>query len=255
MPSLVSFCMEILGIDVGGSGIKGAVVDTEKGELVTDRYRIPTPQPPKPAAMIETIEAIITHFDWHGPVGCGFPAAVKDEIIKTASNIDDTWIGLNASAQIEKKTGCPTHLLNDVDAAGFAEVEFGAGMGCHGTIVVAAFGTGIGTAIFHNHQLVPNTELGHLPMHGGPAEHYAANSIRENEGLSWKQWGKRVNEYLQLVEKLLWPDLIIIGGGVSKDFNEFKKFIDVEAKVVPAESRNHAGIIGAAMAVHSYQKK
>ncbi len=247
--------MEILGIDVGGSGIKGAVVDTVKGELITDRYRIPTPQPPKPEAMIETIEAIITHFDWQGPVGCGFPAAVKNEIIKTASNIDDAWIGLNASARIEKKTGCPTHLLNDVDAAGFAEIEFGAGKDCQGTIVMAAFGTGIGTAIFNNHQLVPNTELGHLPMRGGPAEHYAANSIRENEGLSWKEWGLRVNEYLQLVEMLLWPDLIIIGGGVSKDFHEFEPFIDIEAEVVPAESRNHAGIIGAALSVRSLQKK
>jgi len=255
MPSLVSSYMEILGIDVGGSGIKGAVVDTEKGELITDRYRIPTPQPPKPEPMIETIEAIITHFDWNGPVGCGFPAAVKNGIIKTASNIDDSWIGLNASTRIEKKTGCSIHLLNDVDAAGFAEVEFGAGQDCHGTIVMAAFGTGIGTAIFHNHQLVPNTELGHLTMYGGPAEHYAANSIREQEDLSWEQWGLRVNEYLQLVEKLFWPDLIIIGGGVSTDFNKFKSFIDIEAKVVPAESRNHAGIIGAALAVHSLQKK
>lgn len=247
--------MKILGIDVGGSGIKGAVVDTEKGKLLTDRYRIPTPQPPKPGGMIETIEAIITHFDWHGSVGCGFPAAVKNEIIKTASNIDDAWIGLNASARIEKKTGCSTHLLNDVDAAGFAEVDFGAGKDCQGTVVVAAFGTGIGTAIFHNHQLVPNTELGHLPMYGGPAEDYAANSIRENEELSWEQWGHRVNEYLQLVEKLLWPDLIIIGGGVSKKFNQFEPYIDVESKIVPAESRNHAGIIGAALAVHSLQKK
>jgi polyphosphate glucokinase len=247
--------MKILGIDVGGSGIKGAVVDTEKGKLLTDRYRIPTPQPPKPGGMIETIEAIITHFDWHGSVGCGFPAAVKNEIIKTASNIDDAWIGLNASARIEKKTGCSTHLLNDVDAAGFAEVDFGAGKDCQGTVVVAAFGTGIGTAIFHNHQLVPNTELGHLPMYGGPAEDYAANSIRENEELSWEQWGHRVNEYLQLVEKLLWPDLIIIGGGVSKKFNQFEPYIDVESKIVPAESRNHAGIIGAALAVHSLLKK
>lgn len=247
--------MDILGIDVGGSGIKGAIVDTEKGELKTDRHRIPTPQPPTPVAMIETIETIIRHFDWHGSVGCGFPAAVKNEIIKTASNIDDAWIGLNASDRIEKKTGCPTHLLNDVDAAGFAEVEFGAGKNCHGTVVVVAFGTGIGTAIFRNHQLVPNTELGHLPMHGGPAEHYAANSIRENEGLSWEEWGGRVNEYLQLVEKLLWPDLIIVGGGVSKDFNKFAPFIDLETNIVSAESRNHAGIIGAALATHSYQKK
>lgn len=246
--------MEILGIDVGGSGIKGGVVDTEKGELITERYRIPTPQPPKPGPMIETIEAIINHFDWQGPVGCGFPAAVKNEIVKTASNIDDSWIGINAAARIEKKTGCPTHLVNDVDAAGFAETEFGAGKDCLGTIFMAAFGTGIGTAVFHNHQLVPNTELGHVPMHGMAAEHYAANSIRENEGLSWELWGGRVNEYLQLIEALFWPDLIIVGGGVSKDFHEFERYIDLESKVMPAESLNHAGIIGAALAFQSVQK-
>ena len=247
--------MEILGIDVGGSGIKGAIVDTNKGELITERYRIPTPNPATPNAVIETIEAIITNFDWHGPVGCGFPAAVKNEIVKTASNIDDSWIGVNASARIEKKTGCQTHLLNDVDAAGFAEAEFGAGKDRYGTIFMAAFGTGIGTALFHNQQLVPNTELGHIPMHGNVAEIYAANSVRENEELSWETWGKRVNEYLQLIESLLWPDLIIIGGGVSKKFNEYKSFIDVESEIVPAESRNHAGIIGAALSVHSSQTK
>lgn len=246
--------MEILGIDVGGSGIKGAVVDTRQGELITDRYRIPTPQPPKPDPMLETIEAIITHFNWQGPVGCGFPAAVKDEIVKTASNIDDSWVGVNASASIERRTGCPTHLLNDVDAAGFAEAEFGAGKDRYGTLFMAAFGTGIGTALFHNQQLVPNTELGHIPMHGMAAEDYAANSIRENEGLSWEQWGGRVNEYLQLIEALFWPDLIIIGGGVSKSFNKFESYIDTEAKILPAESRNHAGIIGAALAVQSFRK-
>ena len=247
--------MKILGIDVGGSGIKGSIVDTNKGELITERYRIPTPNPATPNAVIETIEAIITNFDWHGPVGCGFPAAVKNEIVKTASNIDDSWIGVNASARIEKKTGCQTHLLNDVDAAGFAEAEFGAGKDRYGTIFMAAFGTGIGTALFHNQQLVPNTELGHIPMHGNVAEIYAANSVRENEELSWETWGKRVNEYLQLIESLLWPDLIIIGGGVSKKFNEYKSFIDVESEIVPAESRNHAGIIGAALSVHSSQTK
>ena len=245
--------MEILGIDVGGSGIKGAIVDTQKGELITDRYRIPTPKPATPSAVIETIELIIRHFDWHGPVGCGFPAAVKNEIVKTASNIDDSWIGVNASAQIEKETGCPTHLLNDVDAAGFAELEFGAGERRYGTVFMAAFGTGIGTAVFHNQQLVPNTELGHLPMHGGPAEHYAANSIRKKEDLSWKKWGRRVNEYLQLVEALFWPDLIIFGGGVSKKFKKIKPHLDLQTDIVPAESRNHAGIIGAALAMSKMQ--
>jgi polyphosphate glucokinase len=246
--------METLGIDVGGSGIKGAVVDIKAGELVTDRYRISTPKPATPQAVIETIEAIIRHFDWHGPVGCGFPAAVKDEIVKTASNIDNSWIGVNASAQIENETGCPTHLVNDVDAAGFAEAEFGAGQNRYGTIFMAAFGTGIGTAVFHNQQLVPNTELGHIPMHSGVAEDYAANSIRENEDLSWKEWGGRVNEYLQLIQFLFWPDIIIVGGGVSKKFKKFKPYLDLDTEVVPAESRNHAGIIGAALAASAKQR-
>lgn len=240
--------MEILGIDVGGSGIKGGIVDTQKGELITERYRIDTPKPAVPSSMIETIEAIIRNFDWQGSVGCGFPAAVKNEIIKTASNIDNSWIGVNASARIEEETGCPTHLVNDVDAAGYAEVEFGAGKDRYGTIFMAAFGTGIGTAVFHNQQLVPNTELGHIPMHGMAAEEYAANSIREQNDLSWEEWGGRVNEYLQLIEALFWPDIIIIGGGVSKDFHEFKAYLDLDTEVVPAESRNHAGIIGAALA-------
>lgn len=240
--------MEILGIDVGGSGIKGAIVDTKKGELITERFRIPTPKPATPAAVIETIEAIIHKFEWQGPVGCGFPAAVKNEIVKTASNIDSSWIGVNASAQIEKKTGCPTHLVNDVDAAGCAEAEFGAGQERFGTIFMAAFGTGIGTAIFHNQQLVPNTELGHVPMHGMAAEDYAANSVREKNDLSWEEWGGRVNEYLQLIEALFWPDLYIIGGGVSKDFGEYERYLSLDTEIVPAESRNHAGIIGAAIA-------
>lgn len=246
--------MEILGIDVGGSGIKGGIVDTQKGELITERYRIPTPKPATQPAVIETIEAIIRYFDWHGAVGCGFPAAVKDEIVKTASKIDNSWIGVNASAQIEKETGCPTHLVNDADAAGFAEVEFGAGKDRCGTIFMAAFGTGIGTAVFHNQQLIPNTELGHIQMHGMEAEDYAANSIRVINNLNWEEWGGRVNEYLQLIEALFWPDIIIIGGGVSKSFNKFKAYLDLETEVVPAESRNHAGIIGAALAASAKQR-
>lgn len=246
--------MEILGIDVGGSGIKGAIVDTKAGELITERYRIPTPQPATPPSVIETMEAIIRNFDWHGTVGCGFPAAVKDEIVKTASNIDNSWIGINASAKIEKVTGCTTYLVNDVDAAGYAEVAFGAGKDRKGTIFLAAFGTGIGTAVYHNQQLVPNTEMGHITMHGIAAEDYAANSVRKRNNLDWEEWGGRVNEYLQLIESLFWPDIIIIGGGVSKYFKEFSPFFDLDTEVVPAENRNHAGIIGAALAASAKQR-
>ena len=246
--------MKILGIDVGGSGIKGAIVDTKKGKLITERHRIPTPKPATPPAMIKTIEAIIDHFDWDGTVGCGFPAVVKNEIVKTASNIDKSWIGINASEQIEKETGCLTHLVNDVDAAGCAEVTFGAGKNRYGTIFMAAFGTGIGTAVFHNQHLVPNTELGHIPLHNMPAEDYAANSVRKKYNLSWEEWGSRVNEYLQLIEFLFWPDAIIIGGGVSKTFSEFKPYLHLDTDVLPAKNRNHAGIIGAALAASSKRK-
>ena len=240
--------MEILGIDVGGSGIKGAIVDTEQGILLTDRQRIPTPQPATPNAVISTITEIIQYFSWNGWVGCGFPAAVRHEIVKTASNIDDSWIGVNAAQQIKDATGCKTHLVNDVDAAGFAEMEFGAGKGHTGIVFIAAFGTGIGTAIFSNHHLVPNTELGHIKLNGMIAEHYTANSVREKNNLNWETWGKRVNEYLQKVEAFFWPDLIIIGGGVSKHYDQFSAFIDIDTTVVPAQNRNHAGIIGAALA-------
>lgn len=240
--------MKILGIDVGGSGIKGAIVDTKKGKLLTDRYRIPTPQPATPTAVIDTICKIVNGFEWQGPVGCGFPAAVVNEVVKTASNIDKSWIGVNASEQIEDTTGCPTHLVNDVDAAGYAEMKFGAGKHEKGTVFIAAFGTGIGTAIFRNKELVPNTELGFLKLNGKPAEHYAANSVRERDNLNWETWGRRVNEYLEEVESLFWPNLIIVGGGVSKKFHEFQPYISVQTPVVPAKNRNHAGIIGAALA-------
>ncbi|MCR9132905.1 MAG: ROK family protein [bacterium] len=243
--------MKILGIDVGGSGIKGAIVNTKKGDLITERYRIPTPQPATPNAVINTITKIIKHFDWHGPVGVGFPAAVVDEVVRTASNIDEAWIGINAANKIEKVTGCPTHLVNDVDAAGFAEMKFGAGKKEKGIVLIAAFGTGIGTAIFNKKKLLPNTELGHILLNGMVAEHYAANSIREKEELTFEEWGKRVNEYLSHMEKLFYPNLIIIGGGVSKKFDQFVNYLDLETPVVPAKNRNHAGIIGAALAAKS----
>lgn len=240
--------MKILGIDIGGTGIKGAIVDTKEGKLITECHRIATPQPATPKAVIETVEEIVAEFDWHGPIGCGFPAAVKHEIVKTAANIDKSWIGMNAAAKIEKDTGCPTHLVNDVDAAGFAEMKFGAGKDNKGTVIMVAVGTGIGTAIFIEGQLLPNTELGHLYLHNIEAEHYAANSIREKEGLNWEQWGKRLNEYMKHLELLFWPDLIILGGGTSKKFDLFEEYFNLDSRIVPAENKNNAGIIGAALA-------
>ena len=240
--------MKILGIDVGGSGIKGAIVDSKTGELITERYRIETPQPATPQAVVDTIIAIIKNFDWHGVIGVGFPAAVRHEIVKTASNIDKSWIGVNAAKQIEEATGCPTHLVNDADAAGLAEMKFGAGRKQKGVTMVVTVGTGIGTSLFTKKKLVPNTELGFIHIKGIAGEHYAANSVREREELSWEEWGGRFNEYLHRLEQLFWPDLFIIGGGVSKHFHKYSKYFDIDTEVIPAESRNFAGIIGAALA-------
>lgn len=239
--------MKVLGIDIGGTGIKGAVVDTVRGELVTERYRLDTPSPATPKAVVKKVVELVEHFGWEGPIGCGFPAAVKHDVVMTASNIDKSWIGINAAKKIKKKTGCPTHLINDVDAAGFAEMTFGAGKGNNGTVLVVAAGTGIGTALFTNGELVPNTELGHLPLHGDSAERYASNAVRKAEELSWEEWADRFNEYWELIEFLLWPDLIIFGGGVSKKSDEFIHLFNVKSNIVPAKMLNNAGIIGAAV--------
>lgn len=240
--------MEILGIDIGGTGIKGAIVDTNTGELKTERERIPTPQPATPEAMMGTVAQLAERFNWKGLIGAGFPAAIRHNIVKTASNIDKSWIGLNAAVEIEKVTGCKAMVVNDVDAAGYAEVNFGAGKSEKGTVIMAAFGTGIGTAIFTERILLPNTELGHLKMKGMIAEHYTSNSVREREELDWDTFGKRVNKYLQKLEFLFWPDLIIIGGGVSKKYELFSHKFDLETEVKPAVLKNKAGITGAAMA-------
>ncbi|MFY0598645.1 MAG: ROK family protein [Cyclobacteriaceae bacterium] len=247
--------MEILGIDIGGSGIKGAVVDIKKGELVSERVRIPTPNPPTPEAMLDTVAVLVSGFKWKGVIGCGFPAVVQHEIVKTASNIDKTWIGVNAAKQIKSLTGCPTHVVNDVDAAGLAEMKFGAGKKRKGVTIMLAAGTGIGSAIFINKKLVPNSELGFIHVNGMPGEHYAANSVRERENLSLEVWAKRFNEYLVRLESLFWPDLFIIGGGISKKFEMFSEHINLDTKVVPAMTRNHAGIIGGALAAESIKLK
>lgn len=239
--------MEILGIDIGGSGIKGAIVDTTKGVLLTERHRIATPQPATPSAVIDTVDEIIDHFNWNAPVGCGFPSAIVDEVVMTASNIDKGWLGKNASVEITKNTGCPAHLINDVDAAGLAEVTYGAGKGVSGKVLMIAAGTGIGSALFHDGQLFPNTELGHLILHGDIAEKYAANSARKREELSWEEWGGRFSEYLNHVDFLFWPDLFIMGGGVSKYHEEYFKYFDIRPEIVPAQMLNEAGIIGAAL--------
>jgi len=240
--------MAILGVDVGGTGIKGAPVDTDEGKLLDERFRVVTPQPATVDDVVDCIGKVAQHFNWTGEIGCGFPSVVKKGTIYTAANIDHTWIGVNAKELIEHKTQCRTHMINDADAAGLAEMHFGAGKDNKGVIFMVTIGTGLGTALFANGELVPNTELGHLDIRGREAEERASNRIRLEKELSWKDWSKRFNEYLVSIEKLLWPDLIIIGGGLSKSFSKFAPHLSVQSPVVPAQMLNEAGIIGAAMA-------
>ncbi|MDM8564923.1 ROK family protein [Candidatus Halobeggiatoa sp. HSG11] len=240
--------MEILGIDIGGSGIKGAPVNIETAELTTDRHRIPTPEISTPDAVSEVILELIQHFAWQGPIGCTFPAVIKQGVVKTAANIDNSWIGVNGEELIHAKTGCKTLLLNDADAAGIAEMEFGAGKGNSGVVIIHTFGTGIGSAIFVNGQLVPNTEFGRLEIRCKEAEQRASARNRTEEDLKWKAWTWRVNEFLERMETLFWPDLLIIGGGVSRKHNKFLHLLKARAEIVPAQMLNQAGIIGAAIA-------
>ncbi len=240
--------MQVLGMDIGGSGIKGALVDTETGEMVTERHRIPTPQPATPALMIQTMADIVAHFNWQGPVGCGFPAVVKYGVVQTAANISSEWVGVSVKTLLEEATGCQVSITNDADAAGVAEIQLGAGRGRSGLIVVVTLGTGIGTALFMDGRLVPNTELGHIEMGGRDAETYAAADVRKKQDLKWDEWSHRLDEYLHMMEALLWPDLFIIGGGVSKKSEKFFPNLTLRTEVVHAKLLNHAGIIGAALA-------
>jgi polyphosphate glucokinase len=240
--------MQILGVDVGGSGIKGAIVDTVKGELVTERYRIETPQPATPEAIAAALAQLVIHFNWSGPVGCGFPAAIQHGIARTAANIAPSFIGTPIDKLFSEATKCPCYSLNDADAAGMAEMHFGEGVGQSGVVLLITIGTGLGTVLFTDGNLLPNTELGHLYLKNGKkAEHFASGAVRKTQDLSWESWGKRFNAYLTMMEELFWPDLIILGGGASKKFDRFKGQITVEAPVKPAVFLNQAGIVGAAL--------
>jgi polyphosphate glucokinase len=245
--------MEILGIDIGGSGIKGAPVDTETGSLLKERCRIPTPDSAKPLPVAEAVAELARSFNWQGFVGCGFPAVVQNGVARTAANISKKWIDLDAATLFSEHTGCPVRVVNDADAAGLAEMAFGAGKGRKGVVMIITLGTGIGTAIFSDGVLVPNTELGHITINGEDAETRAADSARKREDLSWDDWAKRVDVYLRELERLFWPDLFILGGGVSKKYEKFIQHLTVKAQVVPAELKNEAGIVGAALAARSLQ--
>lgn len=246
--------MEILGIDVGGSGIKGALVNMETGEMTTERFRIPTPKSRKPKPMAEIVAKIVKHFDYNGPIGCGFPTVIKNGICKTPGNLHKRWAGVNVNELFSEATGLPVTVVNDADAAGYASINFGVGREKEGLVLMITIGTGLGSGVFYNGELIPNFELGQIPYKKyDKIELWAAASAKEREGLSYKKWGKRFNVFLEYVELIVSPDLIILGGGTSKDWDEFKDYISIETPVIPAELQNHAGIIGAAAA--AYNKK
>jgi polyphosphate glucokinase len=240
--------MQILGVDIGGSGIKGAIVDTKTGEVLTERHRIETPQPATPEAIAAVVAQLVTHFHWNGPVGCGFPAAIQQGVVRTAANISKAFIGAHIDQLFAEVTNCPCYCVNDADAAGIAEMQFGEGADKAGVVLLITIGTGLGTALFTDGNLLPNTELGHLYLDSGiKAELYTSDAIRKIEDLGWKAWGNRFNVYLTMMEKLFWPELIILGGGASKKFDKFNKQLTVEAPVKPAVFLNQAGIVGAAL--------
>lgn len=237
----------ILGVDVGASGVKGAMVDLLHGKLHGERFRVPTPQPATPAALASAFAEIVAFFDYKGIVGCGFPAIVKNGVAHSAANIDQHWIGTSIEKAFGTASGVPVFATNDADAAGIAEMRFGAGKGEQGMVLLITIGTGLGTALFYDGALVPNTELGHLIWKDNkPAETYCSSGARERLKISRTEWAKRFNAYLLHLERLLSPDLFILGGGESKYFDTYKDFLTPQARVVPAQLLNNAGIIGAA---------
>ena len=241
------------GIDIGGSGIKGAPVDLATGEFTAERLRIPTPQPSTPAAVAETVARLVASFDLAPgtPLGVTFPAVIQHGVARTAANVDDAWIGTDVSAVLGAATGRRVLTVNDADAAGYAETVYGAARGHAGAVLVVTLGTGIGSCLVVDGTLVPNTELGHLEVDGRDAVSRASDAARERDDLDWEQWAERLQRYFRVVEDLLWPDLIVVGGGVSKRHTQFLPFLDLRTPIVPAGLRNAAGIVGAAaLAAH-----
>ena len=237
------------GIDIGGSGIKGALVDTSTGDLLTKRVRVLTPQPATPQAVAAVVAQMLADAAWTGHVGATFPAVIKHGVARSAANVDASWIGTDVDACFTSAApaGSEVTILNDADAAGIAEARFGAARGVAGVVIMLTFGTGIGSAILNHGVLVPNTELGHLELHGHDAEKRAAASVRDEEGLSYKRWAQRVNEYMRHVERLFTPDLFVVGGGVSKDADKWVPLLELDTPVRPALLLNNAGIVGAAI--------
>jgi polyphosphate glucokinase len=246
-----------IGIDIGGTGIKGALVNLKKGELITERFRFDTPNGGQPESVVETLIQLVRQIDApkKTPIGICFPAPVKNGVTLSASNVSDEWIGLNASKLFSKALGAEIVLLNDADAAGVAEIMFGAGQDRKGLVLMCTLGTGIGTALFMNGKLIPNTELGHIEIDGVDYETKAAYSAKERDNLSFEQWSKILSKYFDRLNRLFYPDLIIIGGGVSKDHSSFVHMIESSVEIVPAKSKNNAGIIGAAYYAAKHRSK
>lgn len=241
--------MEVLGIDIGGTGMKGALVNTITGELVSKRFRVPTPVSRKPEEMAQVFKQIVDHFDYNGPVGCGFPTIIRHGVCKTSSNLHDDWEDLNVKALFSKACGLPVTVINDADAAGYAVMNYGLGKGKLGLVVIITIGTGLGSGVFYDGELIPNFELGQIPYKKyKKIESWASRSARKREELSFKSWGKRLKTFLELVELLICPDLIILGGGSSSNFEKYNDYIKIDTQVIPANLGNHAGIIGAASA-------
>jgi len=238
----------VLGIDIGGTGIKAAPVDVPTGKLLAERVKLPTPRPAMPEAIAGVVRQLVNEFGWTGTAGITFPGVVVGGVVRTAPNLHPAWIGVSASELLGKAAALTVTVLNDADAAGIAEMTFGAGAGQDGTVLLLTLGTGIGSALFYNGVLVPNTEFGHIEIDGKDAEERASERAREEADLSWGKWAGRVDTYLDKMEELLSPDLIIIGGGISKKSDKFLPRLTLQARVVPAGLLNDAGIVGAAMA-------
>ena len=240
--------MEVLGIDIGGSGVKAAVVDTKKGELISQKIRFPTPENASPKKIFSDIESnFINEFNWTDRVGCGFPGVIIKNKVLSAANLNRKWVGLNIKKKFSKNFNLECRAVNDADAAGIAEINLNKNIPNKGTVMVITVGTGLGTSIFVDRKLVPNIEFGHLKMYGDCAEKYASNLARKKLELSWKEWSARFSEYIQYVELLVSPNTIIFGGGISKYFDEFKSDLKSNCKIIPAKNRNNSGIIGAAI--------
>jgi len=235
-----------LGIDVGGTGIKGGLVDVKAGDLLSDRYRLDTPRPGTAEEVAEVILAVIQHFDFAGPTGVAYPGVVLDGTVYTAANLHPSWIGASLTELVGKHVSGPTTFLNDADAAGLAEAHFGTARGQQGVVVIVTFGTGIGVAMINNGELVANSELGHIEIDGADAEDSAAASARERNQQSWADWGAAANRYLERLENLVWPKLFVLGGGISKNPEKWLHYLHPRTPIKLAEAINNAGIIGAA---------